>query len=584
MTGERRQFRVLYRSFLLRFVDLDLLSSQGELNNLLIQAAAMLAALSFVLALFKTRQYSAATAKFSYAQVLTFAWGDQEFLLSTMMAIAGLLTVFMWNSLFPDRRDCLILSALPVRPRTIFAAKLAAIGAALGLGIVALNVFTGLAYPALVIPSGSGALGAIRSYGAYWIAMIAMALWIFSTMLAVQGVAMHLVRHYSFLRISSYLQLGAFFVVVGIYFLTPSLATPRALNDASNGLAYWLIPSFWFLGLYQQLTGAPGHPAFRWLADRALAALAISMSVAAGTYILAYGRHMRRVIEQAGLVPSDRTRPGSRSIKFVARFISKQPLEQALFLFITRTLARSRPHRLLLSVYCALGLALSLSYLGALLYHRDPTPWTQPSVPMLIVGPVLLFLTMIGIRFCFSLPVELRANWIFRLTETGTIEEYRRAIKRSLYFLAPAPVWLVSAVIYLSLWQRQLAIAHLVILALVSVLLVELLLKGFHKIPFTCSYLPGKANLKVTLGAYGLLFFSLADMLIRIELVSIVQAGRFVAVCAILAGTIYWAHSRPVPAYLEFEDAPKREIESLNLTSAPPVRMAVPKVRPAKSL
>jgi hypothetical protein len=46
------------------------------------------------------------------------------------------------------------------------------------------------------------------------------------------------------------------------------------------------------------------------------------------------------------------------------------------------------------------------------------------------------------------------------------------------------------------LWGWPVALAHLVYGATLAALLVEVLLAGFEIIPFTCTYLPGKANLK----------------------------------------------------------------------------------------
>jgi hypothetical protein len=38
---------------------------------------------------------------------------------------------------------------------------------------------------------------------------------------------------------------------------------------------------------------------------------------------------------------------------------------------------------------------------------------------------------------------------------------------------------------------------HLVVLGLLGITLVELCLYGFHKLPFTCSYLPGQSKTQV---------------------------------------------------------------------------------------
>ena len=57
MSEERQQFRVLYRDFLFRTIDLEVLSRGGDTQNLLIQFVAILAAFNLVLALYVTRQF-----------------------------------------------------------------------------------------------------------------------------------------------------------------------------------------------------------------------------------------------------------------------------------------------------------------------------------------------------------------------------------------------------------------------------------------------------------------------------------------------------------------------------------------------
>ena len=42
------QFRILYRDFLTRILDLELISSRGEIERLLAQFGAMLGAFSFI--------------------------------------------------------------------------------------------------------------------------------------------------------------------------------------------------------------------------------------------------------------------------------------------------------------------------------------------------------------------------------------------------------------------------------------------------------------------------------------------------------------------------------------------------------
>lgn len=223
---ERRQFRALTRLFAYRFFDTDIISVRGDLSSLLSQCAALLAALSLVLVILTGAKYAGMYQRLTRAQLHAAAWGDQEFLISTTMAIVGLLTLLLWDALFPDRRDSLILGAMPVRIPTVFAAKIAALGGALGLAVVAANSFTGLICPFLIVPGASGVAETARDFGVFWLVIALASVFVFLLLLAVQGVALHLLPHDLYQRWSSLIQTAAFFAVLTLYFLTPPLANP----------------------------------------------------------------------------------------------------------------------------------------------------------------------------------------------------------------------------------------------------------------------------------------------------------------------------------------------------------------------
>ena len=63
------------------------------------------------------------------------------------MLVVGLFAVLSWDSTFPDRRDVLVLAPLPVRARTMFLAKVAAVAMALGLTVALLHGASGLIWP-----------------------------------------------------------------------------------------------------------------------------------------------------------------------------------------------------------------------------------------------------------------------------------------------------------------------------------------------------------------------------------------------------------------------------------------------------
>src|SRR5262249_46302057 len=82
----------------------------------------------------------------------------QHFLIATTMLVVGLFAVLSWDATFPDQRDVLVLAPLPVRARTMFLAKVAAVATSLGLTIVLLHSALGFILPPLFAVRATPAL------------------------------------------------------------------------------------------------------------------------------------------------------------------------------------------------------------------------------------------------------------------------------------------------------------------------------------------------------------------------------------------------------------------------------------------
>jgi hypothetical protein len=471
------QFRTLYRVFLLRIVDLELLSADGDPTRLLGQFASIFATFSFCLTapLILTRG----------TLEMTQAWMFEHFFIETAMTVAGLIAVLNWDAAFPDRRDVLVLAPLPVKRSTLLLAKIAALLAAPALAIIALNIFSGVVWPLLFRPADSGFFAGLKSLPAYWITIFAASAFFVFTILTIQGLAANLLPRQLFLRVSAVLQAGCLCLLLSVYFFEPSLESPAVLASPHNQQLLDWLPSYWFLALFNQLNGSM-HPLLVPLTKRAWAGLAVSAFGACAALLLCYFRMMRQMVEQPDILP------GARSIAWSPRFGSRLPT--AITLLSLRTLMRSRQHRMILSFYLGIGITIVVGYAKTAMGGFGSAGATI-SNSLLLASSLMMILTVLGLRVVASIPISLSANWIIRITQIRPAPDYHKAVRFSWMALGVLPVLLIIACFLLAASPWRPALGHLCVLLCLGVLLIELCLFTFPKVPFTCSYLPGKARI-----------------------------------------------------------------------------------------
>jgi hypothetical protein len=569
-----KQFRVLYREFLFRLIDRELLAggAQGDANRLLGRLAAILIWLSIP---FAAMALGASNARVPRQEMLAGAWGPEHSVIATTMLVVALFGVLSWDTVLPDRRDVLVLGPLPVRARTIFAAKAASLAAALGITVSVFNGLPGLAMPFALTPPGANlmelalSIGLYRSFLAYWLTMFAAGAFVLLSMLSVQALAAQLPRA-MFLRVTPLLQIATFCLCIGVYFLQPALASPHALTAPGHERTLAWLPTYWFLGLFQQLNGSTEGPAqtmLSTLAARAWSGLAIAGAGGCGAFLLCYYRTLRKIVEQPDIAP------GSRRSLWLPRFGG--PVTTAIVQFAIRTLLRSRQHRVILAFWSGMGFAILILYLKTPFAEKIAAAagadlWRQASVPVIASSFVMLCFWTLGIRIAITVPVELNANWTFRIAPLPCVSVMVNALRAALYTMAVAPLWVSLAMLLLWIWPLRMAAGHLVVFGLVASVAVELCLYGFQKVPFTCSYLPGKSHLHITVCLCLMLGMNLLYVASEWERRALRDAKMFAAIVLVLApaAVIAWRrtqHSAGAALGLIFEDEQPSELTSLGL-------------------
>jgi len=243
----------------------------------------------------------------------------------------------------------------------------------------------------------------------------------------------------------------------------------------------------------------------------------------------------------------------------------------AMLQFSLRSLVRSRQHRIVLAFYLGVGLALALTCLRIPAAHTmlANAPLLLMSLRYLIPTFVILTFALVGARVAFAIPISLAANWVFRITELRSPREYFRTNRSVLFLLAVAPAFVVTALVSLPIYSGGQVSVHCAALALIGLVFVDLSLLRFHKIPFTCSWLPGRANVQFAFWAYLLPLVPVTDHVAQWEQHALETPARRALMLAFLAVLAICVHlisrSSDQSAVIQFEDAPEQVIMGLDL-------------------
>ena len=560
---DKDQARVLYREFLFRMVDRELLSShaQGDANKFLGRLAAFLVWISIPFTALSMGVRPGA------------ALGPEHTLIATTMLTVAIFAVLAWDSLFPDRRDILILIPLGVKPLTIFAAKLASLAVALSVAVALFNGLPGLAFPLALMPRDASILDMLfsiqlyRNLLGYWATMFLAGGFILGCVVCLQAAVSLLPRGMS-LRLSSLLQIATFCTAVCVYFLQPSLASLQRLDSTATQSRMEWLPSYWFLGLLQQLTASDnGHAnaALSNLAERAWLAVGIVATLSVLLLLACFGA-LRAIAEQPDVAPGRRKRLFTVSL-------GSTPLA-AIVQWTVRTLLRSRQHRVLVTFYSGVGFAAIILFVQTpvaqiMARANKVDPWRDLSLPLTGASFVMTVCWIVGVRAAFGIPIELRANWIFRLALNNGPSEPLAAARVSLLAAGVAPILVVSALVFFWLWPPVKAMQHLAVLALGATTLAAVCLRRFCKLPFACSYLPGVSQTHLMLAVSAMLGLNTLFWAANYERVALFDTVRYFQLLGILSVAVaaaWWMiRSETVPPALNFDDVPEPAIMSLGI-------------------
>ncbi len=508
------EFEVLVRHILSRFFNNELIASDDETKRVM-QIACAVALPTLVVSLFLFPLYHA----FPPAPLHRPFWSqasDHYFYVMYSFVVVGAATVYEWDLLFPDLLDIFVLSVLPISSRRLFFARV------LALAIFLCLVQFGTSFLGnLFLPMVAEQFNFIRHILSHFIAVTMSGIFAATTFLSIQGILLNTVGEKIFRRVTPLIQGASIMLLLVILLLCPAIAGSLQALLTSGSAAIRYFPPFWFLGVYESLlTGSSAPAIFHTLARNGSYALVFMVACTLLTYPLAYRRRVRQLIEGSAASSTS----GSTNVviqRVLHTTLLRQPPQRAVFHFISQTILRSQRQRITLAMFGGLSIAIALAQM--VIFAVEPGHVHATLLPQGIRSavPIMIFLTVIGLRSAIVAPVDRRGSWLF-----SVIIGRPRSIH-----LSGTTIWITLLTLFIgaatalslhglspaTLKIPRVTTGQILVAGGLSILLTDIFLFSIRTIPFTHLRKGSVNDLPLVVVRYFVLFPFFVDIVVHQE-------------------------------------------------------------------
>jgi hypothetical protein len=509
----RTPFRVLAHEFFDQFF----VSESGVSDHLHRQAMfgvlAFLITPGFLISLQLTGAFEMAYIRFpALVEPLTRVVATL-FLTYGIVAI-GVIGAFAWDALGFDRRDAMVIGPLPISGAVVVAAKLAAVGALLGIAMAGISVLTAVPF-AMVASSHKSLISAGRHLTAHLTATMMAVAFVFSILVTLRASASMVGGARAALE--SIIQCTLVSGLLCFMALTPGTLKITGARRGVRGVVRMMpipawSPTNWFLGVYEVVRGT-NDGEFSRAAWTAVIVTALAIAAAILTTVASYRRQLRLALAPS----SDGGLRAARLPRTIARILAgRAAAARATADFIVTTIARNRAQQTPIAMNAAIGLTLAV--ITVTRYGGTSGAFTRPRTRTLSIPLVLAFWAAIGMRAAFFVPSELPAAWTFRANAPIRSRGYRRAACASIVACIGVPAVVISLLALLPTRDPFAVARHAAFVLLLVVALAEALTATIDFLPFTRPYRPGHAKLKTRWPLYLFGTYLFADGAARLEL------------------------------------------------------------------
>ena len=558
--------KVLVRHFFYGLFDFGLLSEAGSDAFQRVLIGIIAAMLTFGLLLARVFMGAFSGHEAASMTPAPYRAALETLVIGFPMLVVAFATLLVSQSLFPDETDFRVLLVLPVSRRVVFASKLVALTLFVGIFIVAAH--TAMLPLFLIISIGAKIHESLLlRFGAHLIASLSGSMLVVLALTGINGaLLMVMPRNHLQAASTAVRSLLLCLLVLSLPFAVRAPAIAPLL--AANSPSLYLAPPVWFLAIEELLLGH-ASPYFARLGAIAATAFVAAALTAAVSYAVLYRRFDRMVMRPAGVAG----RPRWWNAALFDWALPRRSNGAAITTFTRLTLARSPLHQGVFVAIAACGAGLVLNSLFAVkAMPRLRRTYEDELASALAWAPfALMFATTLAVRTALVLPIEPRANWVFRMTEhdEARVDQIRAVIGCMVWLGVVVPLALLFPAEWMIFGMR--AIPGAAVVLMTGLVLVELEMGEWRRVPFTCSYMPGKrfVGLTMLIGlASFVAFTSIGSVLLWASRAHPLGSPIVVAIL----GGIVWERrrrrarlTRHTP--LLFEDTLPTEVEPLRLSA-----------------
>jgi len=513
------QFNILTIHFFRRLFQNDMVSFKEQMQERVIGILSIIATFSGIVAYI-------ILAKYLLIPDTGNSWIERCVFITFCMLIMSFVAILEWDLMVPDERDHANLSPLPIKTSTIFLSKFASLCLFVGLFAISINAISTLSFIFILPQAKSLGLLSILKYGiAHITTMFLVCLFSFLSNVFFIGILINFVGYKIFRRISLYIR--TFFIIVyvllflaflrlllygweNLFFLEKFITNQTSIRTIGK-----YFPPLWFTDLYESLLGntkIPFHGSSKYVL--------ISIGILIIGFFISTGIQYKSFLKK---IDSSKTK--NRFLKKVQSILTgafdtiflRNSIQCSIYYFYKKTLKSSMYHKMRVASFVALGIGIipfQLAFNEILPKTLTGINKTMLSIPLIIYSFLLL-----GLRGVINIPINLEANWIFQLTEGKNTRHYFLGLKKAILFNNIIPLFIFFYIFYSILWDHITAFNHCIFGLVLAVLIMEILLINYSKIPFACSYLPGKEKMQFLWLFYLIIFIIYINVITQVELI-----------------------------------------------------------------